>query len=95
MDYDRDKVDEITLALLWLTSFKDPVGVRAWKGQDWDTMERLHAKGFISDPKSKAKSVVLSEEGERRSRELFDKHFEAKMPPRNFKLRTADWKNLF
>ena len=38
-------------------------------------MERLHAKGFISDPKSKAKSVVLSEEGERRSRELFDKHF--------------------
>jgi hypothetical protein len=61
MDYDRDKVDEMTLALLWLTSFKDPVGVRAWKGQDWDTMERLHTKGFISDPKSKAKSVVLSE----------------------------------
>ena len=63
MEYDRDKVDEMTLALLWLTSFKDPVGVRAWKGQDWDTMERLHTKGFISDPKSKAKSVVLSEEG--------------------------------
>jgi hypothetical protein len=75
MDYDREKVDEITLALLWLTSFKDPVGVRAWKGQDWDTMERLYAKGFISDPKSKAKSVVMSEEGERRSRELFAKHF--------------------
>ena len=68
MDYDRDKVDEMTLALLWLTSFKDPVGVRAWKGQDWDTMERLHTKGFISDPKGKAKSVFLSEEGEKRSR---------------------------
>ena len=65
MDYDQDKVDEMTLALLWLTSFKDPVGVRAWKGQDWDTMERLHTKGFISDPKSKAKSVVLSEEWRR------------------------------
>lgn len=38
-------------------------------------MERLHEKGFISDPKSKAKSVVLSEEGERQSRELFTKHF--------------------
>lgn len=75
MDYDQDKVDEITLALLWLTSFKGPVGVRAWKGQDWDTMERLHAKGLISDPKSKAKSVVLSEEGEKQSRELFAKHF--------------------
>jgi hypothetical protein len=49
----------MTLALLWLTSFQDPVGVRSWKGQDWDTMERLHAKGLISDPKSKAKAVVL------------------------------------
>jgi len=78
MDYDQDKVDEMTFALLWLTSFKDPVGVRAWKGQAWETMERLHAKGFISDPKSKAKSVVLSEEGEMRSKELFAKHFSLK-----------------
>jgi hypothetical protein len=78
MDYDQDKVDEIILALLCLTRFKDPVGIRAWKGQDWDTMERLHTKGFISDPKSKAKSVVLSEEGEKRSRELFAKHFAPK-----------------
>jgi len=52
MDPDQNKVDEITLALLWLTSFKDAVGTRAWKGQDWDTMERLHAKGLISDPKA-------------------------------------------
>jgi len=38
-------------------------------------MDRLHAKGYISDPQSKAKSVVLTEEGERRSRELFERHF--------------------
>lgn len=75
MDYDKEKVDEITLALLWLTSFKDPAGTRAWKGQDWGTMERLHAKGFISDPRSKTKSVLLSPEGAKRSRELFAKHF--------------------
>jgi hypothetical protein len=47
------------LALLWLTSFKDPVGVRAWKGRDWETMERLHTKGYMSDPKSKAKTVLF------------------------------------
>jgi hypothetical protein len=35
-------------------------------------------KGFISDPKSKAKSVVLSEEGEKWSKELFAKHFALK-----------------
>jgi len=75
MDYDQDKVDEMVLALLWLTQTSDG---RAWKGQDWDAMERLHTKGYISDPKSKAKSVVLSEEGERLSRELFERHFARK-----------------
>lgn len=35
MDYNQDKVDEITLALLWLTTFKAAGEVRAWKGQDW------------------------------------------------------------
>ncbi len=40
-------------------------------------MNRLHESGMISDPRSKAKSVVLTEEGERRARELFDQHFGA------------------
>jgi Mn-dependent DtxR family transcriptional regulator len=38
-------------------------------------MDRLHAQGFISDPKSKAKSVVLTDEGARRAEELFRRHF--------------------
>ena len=42
MDYDRDKVDEMVLALLWLTPAGDG---RAWKGHDWDALDRLHAKG--------------------------------------------------
>jgi hypothetical protein len=75
IDYDQDKVDEMVLALLWLTRTGDG---RAWKGHDWDAMDRLHAKGYISDPKSKAKSVVLSEEGERLSQELFERHFARK-----------------
>jgi hypothetical protein len=76
MDYDRDKVDEMVLALLWLTLGGDG---RSWKGHDWDAMERLHERGYISDPKSKAKSVVMSEEGERRARELFARHFGGKV----------------
>jgi hypothetical protein len=70
MEYDLDKVEEITLAVLWLTSFKNADCVRAWKGQDWGTTDRLHSKGYFSDPKSKAKSVVLSKEGEKRSRDV-------------------------
>ena len=65
-------VDEAVLALLSL-GLHD--GYRAWKGFDWDAMDRLHEKGFISDPRSKAKSVVLTEEGLSRSRELFDRLF--------------------
>jgi hypothetical protein len=76
MEYDREKVDEMVLALLWLTLGDDG---RAWKGHDWDALERLHERGYISDPKSKAKSVVLSEEGERRARELFERHFGGKV----------------
>ncbi len=72
MEYDREKVDEMVLALLWLTLASDG---RVWKGHDWDALERLHERGYISDPKTKAKSVVLSEEGERRGRELFARHF--------------------
>jgi Mn-dependent DtxR family transcriptional regulator len=38
-------------------------------------MDRLHEKGFIHDPKSKARSVILTEEGESATRELFERHF--------------------
>ena len=72
MNYDPDKVDEMVLALLWLTRTSEG---RSWKGHDWDALDRLHARGYISDPKSKAKSVVLSEEGARRAHELFERHF--------------------
>ena len=27
-------------------------------------MDRLHEKGFISDPKSKAKSLIMTEKGQ-------------------------------
>lgn len=75
MDYDRDKVDEAVLALLWLTTTQERGFKKTWKGQDWDVMERLHAKGFIGDPKGRAKSVPLTDEGARRSEELFRQLF--------------------
>lgn len=81
MEYDKDKVDEAVLALLYLTMFEDKPGWRAWKSYDWDALNRLHEKGYISDPKSKAKSVVMTEEGAKRARELFEKHFTGIEPP--------------
>lgn len=75
-DFDTDRIDEAVLALLFLTLHdQSEYGARAWKGHDWEAMNRLHEKGYIDDPRSKAKSVVLTPEGIRRSQELFEKLF--------------------
>ncbi len=77
MAYDTEKVDEYTLALLYLVihSREEGYGARAWKGFDWETLNRLHEKGLISNPVGKAKSVVLSEEGFKMAEEFFIRHF--------------------
>ncbi len=76
MEIDEDKVDDAVLALLRLTLHD---GQRAWKGFDWEALGRLHRKGMISDPVGKAKSVVLTDKGLRRSQELLAALF-AKSP---------------
>ncbi len=80
MNYDKDKIDEYTLALLYLVSHdrQEGYGARAWKGFDWDAMNRLHEKGFITNPVGKAKSVGMTEEGYQKSKKLFEKHFTKK-----------------
>lgn len=72
MDVDEDRIDEAVLALLWLTLHN---GARAWKGHGWDALDRLHRKGFILNPASKAKSVVLTEEGLHEAERLFEALF--------------------
>jgi len=68
MEMDAQKIDDAVLALLQLTLHDD---MRAWKGFDWDTLGRLHAKGLIEDPVGKAKSVRLTPGGAARSAALF------------------------
>lgn len=75
MKYDKEKVDEVVLALLWLTAFDERSGTRAWKGHSWEHLDRLHEKGYIGDPKNKNKSVVVTEEGKKHSKKLFDQYF--------------------
>ena len=72
MTFDNDRIDDAVLALLYL-GLHDVF--RAWKGFDWEAMNRLHEKGMIDNPRNKNKSVVFSEEGLRRSKELFEAMF--------------------
>lgn len=72
MELDTDKIDNAVLALLYL-GLHD--GTRAWKGLDWDAMDRLRERGYITDPRGKAKSVIFTEEGLERAKRLFEELF--------------------
>ncbi len=73
-DINTGKIDDAVLALLYLGLHDE---CRAWKGFDWDSMHRLHEKGYITDPVGKTKSVVFTEEGLREAQRLFRELFSA------------------
>lgn len=71
MTIDTDRIDDAVLALLHLALHDQN---RAWKGIDGDALGRLQQKGMIDDLTDE-KSVALSSDGLRRSRELFEVMF--------------------
>lgn len=74
--YDDDRIDAAVLALLHLNAFAEGHGmVRAWKTMSWDALDRLHQRGLIGNPKSTAKSVVLTEEGQAAASDAADRLF--------------------
>jgi hypothetical protein len=77
MTPDNDKIDRAVLALLYLGLHDVD---RAWKGFDWEAMNRLHEKGFICDPRGKAKSVAFTEEGLIEARRLLQELFSIDSP---------------
>ena len=72
MTLDTDKIDDAALAILSLTLHD---GDRVWKGIDWHITNRLHDKGLIEDPRHKAKSLTLTQEGLERAREILAREF--------------------
>jgi Domain of unknown function (DUF6429) len=72
MDIDKDRIDDAVLALLYLTLHE---GERAWKGFDFDALDRLHEKGMIEEARGSSKSVVFTPDGMERSKRLFESMF--------------------
>ena len=60
-----------------MTMWEESGVARAWKSLDWGVLDALHERGWISDPKSKARSVIVFPEGKAAAEELFQKYFEA------------------
>lgn len=71
-EIDTNKIDNAVLALLLLGLHEDG---RVWKGHDWDALGRLHEKGYITDPVGNARSVLLTDAGQRLAETLFVRLF--------------------
>lgn len=72
---DYDLIDEAVLALMFLTLHNVQGMWRAWKSFDWEALDRLYAKNLISDPVSKSKSVVVTEDGRKLCEAAFQRLF--------------------
>ncbi|MGF6949053.1 hypothetical protein QF028_001558 [Neobacillus sp. B4I6] len=72
-----DQIDELTLLLLHLTSFKEDYGLgeaqRSWKGYPFESLNDLSENDFIRDSK-RSKSVYLTEKGIEQAKELMKKY---------------------
>lgn len=72
MEIDEDKIDQAALALLYLTLHDKH---RAWKGIDFEVMNRLYEQGYIDNPIGKQKSVWFTNEGLKKSKLHFEELF--------------------
>jgi hypothetical protein len=72
--YDESKIEGTVLAPLGALEFENG---RVWKRCDFAVMDSLYAKELITDPRGRAESVYLTEEGMRRAKELAARLFGA------------------
>jgi len=72
-------IEELTLLLLYLTSWQEevvsdaPPVCRAWKGFRFEALDALEQQGYLNQSR-RAKSVTLTEKGLQRARALQAKY---------------------
>ncbi|HEY6977235.1 MAG TPA: DUF6429 family protein [Chitinophagaceae bacterium] len=73
MEINEEQILKLTLLLIYLNSWEEKIFDtrvhRAWNGYDFNTLNALEEKGYISQSKT-AKSVYLTEEGVKLGKEL-------------------------
>lgn len=73
----KNQIDELTLLLLYLTSFKEDYGLgeaqRSWKGYPFESLNELSENNLIVDSK-RSKSVYLTDEGIEEAKKLIKKY---------------------
>lgn len=73
----KEQIDELSLLLLYLTSFTDDYGLgeetRSWKGYPFESLDELNEKKYIVGSR-RSKSVHLTKEGIKQAQELIKKY---------------------
>ena len=74
---ESELLEDLTLFLLYAQSWREKMVdslyvTRSWKGYNFDVLDRLTEKGFITGS-HRAKSVILTDEGLKRGEELKQK----------------------
>ena len=74
----QEQIDELTLLLLYLTSFEEKTVLgettaRSWKGYPFETLDNLTNKDLLFSS-NKSKSVYLTENGMKLAKKLMEKY---------------------
>ena len=72
--YDESKIEDAVLALLGVFEFENG---RVWKNYDFNVMDSLYVKGYISNPYRKTKTVSLTPEGLAKAKLFADQLFKS------------------
>lgn len=74
MDQQDEVLQDLTLALAYLTSWQERPGEmhRFWKSYDWDVLDALENKDLIPNSR-RAKSAYLTEDGVKRARRALER----------------------
>jgi hypothetical protein len=75
----EEAVKELTMLLMYLTRFHErdrfiETSDMAWKGYDFDIINKLDDEDYIGQGSHRSKSVVITDKGLEFSRELLDKY---------------------
>ncbi|MDE1971225.1 MAG: transposase [Patescibacteria group bacterium] len=74
---DQQALEELTLLLISMTTWTEDMHgssfTRAWKGYEFDILDSLEQKGYISGSR-KSKSVRLTDEGIKEGQKLISKY---------------------
>ena len=71
----KEAMKELTMALLYLSRFSDNYSTdRAWKGYDWDILDKLDEEEYINRGSYKSKSLYLTDEGLEYAQQILAKY---------------------